>query len=1027
MSLRKALPIDTELRFGPDTCFSLKNEVGRGGSCIVYDAIYRTNAGDDKIVRIRECYPFDIQLKRDEEGALICSESDSGKFASAKTQMYEDFRLCNRLFCSGDLSDAITNTINIYEANNTVYVVSAWSRENVLTSIKPDSLRRLVSIVRQTAEAIDSIHKAGYLYLDIKPDNISVVSGRHERVQLFDFDSLVPIDSLKEAHPVNQRLSYTRGFAALELRRGQLSGISPKTDVFGIGALLFYMLFGRTPEAPDCTRNAEYDFSGVKYEGPFPDRLLILLTDFFRKTLASFPMDRYASMDPVIEILSEAERIADPVYPFLVSTPLNPPSYFIGRKRETEMLEAWYRDGSQQRLFVSGMGGIGKSTFIRHFLTEHHREWDSIAILYFRNSIRETLIDDSALKINGMERFPEEKEADYFDRKLKKLRGIMERDRVLLVIDNFENRHDPDLDKIFALNCRTIFISRTSLGTLNLPVLNLGTLADENDLLELFIHYLDRTIEEEEKNVIRKIIRQLGGHTLALELISRQISSSFITPQEALILLEKYGALHAGSERVDYLRDNHISYESLEAIITKLFETDRLSQEQVSFLKALTLFPAPGINIREFKRLACIDYTEPVQCLVRYGWITQTSADKRIFLHPLIRDVIRDISGSDTALIFAQNVLQTLYKDITAESHKEEINISDPGNFPEEVRGIPFDEILTDYQKLNTHTAAARGVIDALSKDLQMAGCPAAQKLHQAMVINLPKHEDEAILNYGLELLEHPEHLTALEILELFEPVEKALLARQDYDAAFRLIEEAEKYAVDERTKAEFCGLVSNIYDFRGEPEDHEEMLAWLEAGIDHARLAPPPKRKHLLAEFLLGKLNAFTRSMIEDETGIWGLISELVEIIEKECLPYSEIRCGFAVAMGFFWAEIGQNHAEVDQWVSTARSIGERLYPAGLDFIDNNIIPPAIMYLDLKDYDESETWLIEGIQICDEHPDMIAYQRKKHDLYHCLLDVYLEAEKYSEARGILKIIDEGICHGFPDSVQSEVREFFEN
>ena len=136
-----------------------------------------------------------------------------------------------------------------------------------------------------------------------------------------------------------------------------------------------------------------------------------------------------------------------------------------------------------------------------------------------------------------------------------------------------------------------------------------------------------------------------------------------MTLSEASELLRQQGLLHAGSERVDYLRDSRISYEHLESIITRLFETDSLSSEQIALLKGLTLFPAPGIESGEFLRLAGIDSPESVLSLVRYGWITEISgqhaltADHIIFLHPLIRDVIRDLLITDKTGENAQNVL----------------------------------------------------------------------------------------------------------------------------------------------------------------------------------------------------------------------------------------------------------------------------------------------------------------------------------------------------------------------------------
>ena len=1024
MDNRIELSPNTQLRFGPETLFTIKEEAGRGGSCIVYDAVYRTNAGDEKIVRIKECYPFDIPLERAPSGALTCPENAASEFADAKTQMDEDFRLCNRLFYAETSSDAIINTINIYEANNTVYVVSAWERENVLSSIKPGTLRDCVSVVRQTASAIRSIHQAGYLYLDIKPDNISVIRGGSGRILLFDFNSLIPVSALKEG--CSPLLSYTKGFAALELRRGRFSKLSFCTDIYGIGALMFYLLFGRTPEAPDCAEGAGYDFTKLKYSGSWPDPLLICLEQFFRKTLAAFPPDRWQDMDEVIRALEAIERLADPVYPCLYSSPLSASAYFIGRSAETEALEAWYNDDARQSLFVTGMGGIGKSTFVRHFLAQHRGEWDSICFLYFRSTLRQTITDDKELRINGTGRFPEEKEADYFGRKLEKLREILERDRVLIVIDNFEAHHDPDLDRILELNCRKIIISRQPFGSLNLPVLKLDAIQDEDDLLRLFIHYLDRDVAPEETGSIREIIRLLGGHTLGIELFARQISNSFLTIPEASALLRKQGLLHAGSGRVDYLRDSRISYEQMQAVITSLFETDSLSSEQTALLKALTLFPAPGIDAREFMRLAGIDSDDPILLLIRYGWITRITG-RRIFLHPLIRDVIRDLPFTDDTARNVLNVLRTLYEEITSESHKEEINLSAfPGLISSWKRPLTDPcQIHTDHRTLDRSVSAARGVIDAIEGDPRIAGTPPAQKLFQAMVVNLPKHEEEAILDYGTRLLACPEHLSPPEILEAMEPVEDALLARQDYDAVLELMESAKQYAVDDLTKAVYWNFWGEFYDNRDYPGDREILIECIEENIRYARRAPYGRRRHLLAMALLGKINGISRGRFECGEDPQTLFEEVARIIRAECLPCSEICFGYAMAKAFYHAEAEGDPEETEKWIRIAREIAGKIYSNGLDIIDNSLIPPAIMYIDMGDHDKCEAALLDAIRICDDHSDLIAYRRKKHDLQRYLLDVFLESGNLDRARRILAVLDDECRqYAFPDMVSPEIREY---
>ena len=82
-------------------------------------------------------------------------------------------------------------------------------------------------------------------------------------------------------------------------------------------------------------------------------------------------------------------------------------------------------------------------------------------------------------------------------------------------------------------------------------------------------------------------------------------------------------------------------------------------------------------------------------------------------------------------------------------------------------------------------------------------------------------------------------------------------------------------------------------------------------------------------------------------------------------------------------------------------------------------------MYIDLGAYDASEAALQEGVLICDAHPDLIAYMRKKHDLHRYMLDVYLESGDYEKCRSMLTVLDEEcVRHGLSDTVQPEVRRF---
>jgi serine/threonine protein kinase len=103
-----------------------------------------------------------------------------------------------------------------------------------------------VRVVRQTAEALAALHRAGFLHGDVKPDN----------VRLIDPGTAVLID-LGFAHQ--------RGENADLLRQGYVLGtanyLAPElcdphpdeelaSDVFSLGVTLFEMLTGRLPYPP---------------------------------------------------------------------------------------------------------------------------------------------------------------------------------------------------------------------------------------------------------------------------------------------------------------------------------------------------------------------------------------------------------------------------------------------------------------------------------------------------------------------------------------------------------------------------------------------------------------------------------------------------------------------------------------------------------------------------------------------------------------------------------------------------------
>ena len=170
--------------------------------------------------------------------------------------------------------------------------------------------RVAVELMATVARAVEQIHKAGMLHLDIKPSNIlldGLPDGPWDQVtpMIADFGIARAGDDPGATATGMIGVRGTPSFMAPEQIAGDRAAIGPRTDVFALGATLYSLLTGRPPfqaasviETLDLVRTREPAPPSTLVPGVPRDLETITLT-----CLGKDPLRRYASAEALADDL----------------------------------------------------------------------------------------------------------------------------------------------------------------------------------------------------------------------------------------------------------------------------------------------------------------------------------------------------------------------------------------------------------------------------------------------------------------------------------------------------------------------------------------------------------------------------------------------------------------------------------------------------------------------------------------------------------------------------------------------------
>lgn len=215
--------------------------IAAGGYGCTYEASHELL---EKRVAIKEFFPEDF-CNRDGNTGHVSVATDSKRELVGKMmrKFFEEARAVSRMKHSG-----IVSVSDVFEENGTAYFVMDYiegaSLGDIVKTHGPLSEDHALRYIRQVCAALNYVHAQNRLHLDIKPNNIMVDCEDH--AILIDFGVSKQYDAVSGEN-TSTRPGYTPGFAPPEQSSGNVRKFLPATDIYALGATLYYLLTGTVP------------------------------------------------------------------------------------------------------------------------------------------------------------------------------------------------------------------------------------------------------------------------------------------------------------------------------------------------------------------------------------------------------------------------------------------------------------------------------------------------------------------------------------------------------------------------------------------------------------------------------------------------------------------------------------------------------------------------------------------------------------------------------------------------------------
>ena len=282
-------PLGAKLRYFGD--YELFGEIARGGMGVVYKA---RQVSLNRIVAVKMIL-----------AGKLASAADVARFR-AEAEAAANLRHPNIVAIHevGEQDGQHYFSMDYVEGESLAQLISDFG-------FRTSDFERAAQYVKTIAEAIHYAHQQGTLHRDLKPSNVLIDDTDQPRITDFGLAKRVKHDS---DLTVSGQILGTPNFMSPEQAGGKRGGAGPQSDVYSLGAILYFLLTGKPPFAGETVHET---LAGLLNSEPATPRSLNRdvprdLETICLKCLEKEPRSRYAS----------AKELADDLDRFLQDRPI---------------------------------------------------------------------------------------------------------------------------------------------------------------------------------------------------------------------------------------------------------------------------------------------------------------------------------------------------------------------------------------------------------------------------------------------------------------------------------------------------------------------------------------------------------------------------------------------------------------------------------------------------------------------------------------------------------------------------------